>query len=231
MKGSSRKLLLPEAALLALTLLTAGCGSGGTQIRYVNAIPSAGNVDFWVDSAEVLTSSSYGSTAKYQGISSGSHTVEVRTAGTATDLINTNITLQGGKDYTFLAEKIQGNDAPVLLTDDNTAPASGDVNLRGINASPTCPVDIYVLPHGTPISGFRPTWPDVVQPNATSNPIYLSTGAGTYDIIGTFPATQLAIAEILNQTIAAGQIRSVVFLDAPTGGPPCSASLVLHDLN
>jgi hypothetical protein len=231
MKGSSRKLLLPGAALLALTLLTAGCGSGGTQIRYLNAIPGAGNVDFWVDSTEILTSSAYGSTAKYQGIGSGSHTVEVRTAGTATDLINTSVTLQGGKQYTFLAEKVQGNNAPVLLTDDNTAPASGDIKIRGINASPTCPVDIYVVPHGTSISGFRPTWPNIVQPNATSNPIYLSISAGTYDIIGTFPATQLAIAEVLNQTMAEGQIRSIVFLDAPTGGPPCSASLVLPDLN
>jgi len=231
MRGSSRKLLLPAAALLATTLLTAGCGSSSTRIRYVNAIPGAGNVDFWLDSTEVQTSSSYANAAKYQGISSGSHTVEVRTAGTATDLINTNVTLQGGKDYTFLAEKVQGNDAPVLLTDDNTAPASGDIKIRGINASPTCPVDIYVVPHGTSISGFRPTWPNIMQPNATSNPIYLSISAGTYDIIGTFPATQFPIAEELNLTIAEGQIRSFVFLDAPTGGPPCSATLVLADLN
>jgi hypothetical protein len=227
MRGSSGKLLLALTALLA-GAMAASCGSGGTKIRYINTIPNVGNVDFWVDSTEIVSNAGYGAAAKYLGTSGGSHTVEVRLGGTDTDLINTTVTLQGGKDYTFLAEKVQGNNAPILFTDDITTPSPGNIGVRGINASPTCPVDIYVVPHGTPISGFRPTWPNVAQPQAT---IYLSISAGTYDIVGTFPATLSPIAEALNQTMATGQVRTFVFLDAPTGGPPCSAALVLQDLN
>jgi hypothetical protein len=231
MKGSLLKLLLSGTVLSLCTgtLLTTGCGSSGTRIRYVNAIPNQGGLDFVVDSTTVVTNATYGNAAKYQGGSSGSHTIEVRNTGTETDLINTSVTVQGGADTTYIAEKVAGNNTAVLFTDDNRAPASGDIKLRAINASSTCPVDIYIVPHGTSIGGFSPTWPNVAQPHASPN--YLSSSAGTFDIIGTFPGTQFPIAEILNQTFVAGQIRTVVFLDSPQGGLPCSASLILADKN
>ena len=233
MKGSLLKLLWFGTVLsvCASSLLTTGCGSSGTRIRYVNAIPNQGGLDFVVDSTTVLTNATYGSAAqaKYQGGSSGSHTIEVRNTGTATDLINSSVTVQGGADTTYIAEKVSGNNTAVVFTDDNRAPSSGNVKIRVINASPTCPVDVYIVPHGTSIGSFSPTWPNIVQPKASPN--YLAPSAGTYDIIGTFPGTQFPIAEILNQTFAAGQVRTVVFLDSPQGGQPCSASLILADVN
>jgi hypothetical protein len=195
----------------------------------VNAIPNEGGVDFVVDSTIVLTNATYANAAKYQGSSSGSHTIEVRNTGTATDLINSSVTVQGGADTTYIAEKVSGNNTAVVFTDDNRVPGSGNIKLRAINASGTCPVDVYIIPHGTSIGGFSPTWGNLVQPHDSPN--YLSPSAGTFDIIGTFPGTQFPIAENLNQTFAAGQIRTVVFLDSPQGGQPCSASLILADLN
>jgi len=226
----------PRLLLLAMTTMvvgasvfTAGCGDNGhAQLRVVHASPDAPNVDVLVDGKAVLTNVAYETASNYLTVSAGSRKIEVRATGTSQDVINARVSLSRNKYYTVLAVDKVASISPLVLTDDNTPPASGQIKLRLVHASPTAgPVDIYVEAPGTDLTGISPTLTNVPFKAASD---YLAVAAGSYEVYITPTGTKTVALDSGSLALSAGQIRTAVALDAPGGGIPLTA-IVSKDLN
>lgn len=216
-------------ALTALTLFTNGCGDDPKAfLRVVHASPDAPNVDVLVDGKTVLTDVAYGTGSEYLKVKAGSRKIEVRATGTSDDVINVTVTLDKNNYYTAMATNFLANISPVLLTDDHTAPPSGQVKARLVHAAPSAPsVDIYVVAPGTDITDLSPTVNNVAFGTATS---YLTVPAGSYQVLITPTGTKDIAIDTGSIPLSDGQIRTGIALDASGGGAPFSA-LLLKDLN
>ncbi|MBS1850619.1 MAG: DUF4397 domain-containing protein [Acidobacteria bacterium] len=216
--------------LLAATVLAAvGCGDEAhSRLRVVHASPDAPNVDVAVDGKTVLSNVAYETASNYLTIRSGARRVEVRPTGTTTDVINATPSFTKNKDYTVLAVDTVANLAPLLLNDNNSAPAAGQVKLRVVHAAPGAGnVDVYAVPPGTDITTVDPTLSNFAF-KAVSD--YLSVPAGSYEVFVTPTGTKTVAIDSGTITLSAGQVRTAVALDAPGGGAPFTA-ILLADLN
>jgi hypothetical protein len=143
-------------------------------------------------------------------------------------VINATVSLSRNKYYTVLAVDKVASISPLVLTDDNTPPASGQIKLRLVHASPTAGrVDIYVEAPGTDITGISPTLTNVPFKAASD---YLAVAAGSYEVYITPTGTKTVALDSGSLALSAGQIRTAVALDAPGGGIPLIA-IVSKDLN
>src|SRR5574337_1368307 len=166
------RLLKSITLVLGLTgfaIFATNCGTDHAQMRLVHAIPDAGNQDAVLDGKTVATNVAFDSVSPASGyvtVNAGNPKLEVRNTGTGTDLINSNVNFSSKAQYTVVATGCENpancnqtgtnsTVAPVVLTDNNSAPTSGNVNLRVVHASPSAGTsfDIYIVPAGTNISG------------------------------------------------------------------------------
>jgi len=229
------KILLTAVAALSLSLGASACSDdSGTNVttqarlRVVHASPDAPNVDVLVDGTVALANVAYQVASAYLTVPAGARAIEVRPTGSATAVISATPTLTGGTDYTVLAVGPVAAIEPLLLVDDNTAPAAGNVKVRLVHASPTAGlVDIYVTTPGADISMMAPSLAAVDFKAASP---YIAAPAGDYQVRVTAAGTKTVALDTGTLTLAAGQIRTGVALDAPGGGLPLGA-IVLPDRN
>jgi trimeric autotransporter adhesin len=231
-------------SLASLSILATGCG-GNSQVRVVNAISDAPvNCDLAINGTTLFSDLGFESVSPasgYQSVSSGSDSIEFFQTGTTTPVVNAaSMHLQGSKQYTVVAMGYYGDtsgaEAPglVLLTDDNTLPKAGDTEIRVVHASPSAPgsVDVYLLPTGTDISNAAPTISGLMFQRASS---YQSLSAATYAyVLYTVIVTPSGSkTPFINQgyTLSAGQIRTLVLVDASGSKTPSQTPLALVDLN
>lgn len=223
-------------ALAAFGIFASSCGTDHSQVRFVQAspqdAPNAVNVDISVDNKSVATGVPFGGIAPSSGyltVNAGNRTVQVFETGTTTSLINSNINFSNQKQYTVLLSGLADTLAPVLVTDDNTAPTSGNIKLRVINESnaATSNLDVYIVAPGTDISGLTPDISDLPFQQAS---IYKSFAADTYEVIVTDTGSK---NRTIDQTypLTSGQIRTLVVLDIAGGGQTSTVPLELSDLN
>jgi hypothetical protein len=219
-------------ALGTLGVFTTSCGTDHSKVRLVHASPDSPAVDVAVDGKTVATNLAFGGISPASGyltVTAGNRKVEVRTTGTTTDLINSNISFGSGKEYTVLASGFMASIAAIQLTDDNSAPASGNFKLRIVHASPSgaANVDVYIVAPGTDISGVTPNVSNLAYGQASG---YQSAAAASTEVIIT-PAGNKGT--IIDQTydLTAGQIRTLVVLDNAPGGTVNPIPLELSDLN
>lgn len=217
MLKSSRLFLLVATTMVAgATVFMAGCGDDHvSRLRVVHASPDAPNVDVLVAGKTVLKNVAYQAASDYLKVGSGSRRIEVRAAGGTQDVIDATVNLTRSKDYTVLAVDKVANIAPLVLTDDNALPASGQIKLRLVHASPTAgPVDIYVGAPGSGVSGSL-TLTNVPFKAASD---YLAVPAGSYQVYITPTGSKTVALDSGSLPLTAGQIRTAVALDATGGG-------------
>ena len=229
---------LPFAlALAALSIFTAGCGSGsGTKFRVVNAIPNApAAADVLVDGKVVETAVSFPTAAPatgYSSISSGSRHMQLFPTGTTTGAyFDGNITFNSGTAYTLVATGYFTTNTIVMpqFTDTSTAPTSGNSELRIIQASPAGlganpAVDIYIVAPG---GGLPGTSPDITVSYQSANAKTLP--AGTYDLLLTPAGIASLNITIPGVSFSSGKIYTYVLVDVANGGFMSSTPVVLND--
>jgi hypothetical protein len=229
---------LPLAlGLAALTFFTTSCGSGSqAQLRVVNAIPDSppAGLDVDVNGTKITTAALTFTGVQptppaYTKVASGSDTIAALDFGTSTQVFSSTASLSGSAQYTVVLAGFLSSPAAYLLTDTNTAPASGNLEFRVIDASVFTPVggfDVYITPPGGNITGVTPQTINLGQ--ATT---YESVANAGYNVVviahgGTIPAINQGYAEL------DGSIRTVVIVDNQGGGSgPASFPLLLNDLN
>ncbi len=231
-------------ALAALSLLTAGCGSSGySQIRMINAIPDGQPADIYINGNRAIENFSFGQVfpapatpARYVSVDSGTASFQAFPPAETTNPVSPTgpATFVGATEYTVVAAGLELNDyPPVVLTDDNTPPSAGTVEIRIINASLNSPphgVDVYIVPPGADIvnnqaqiSGLSYTQASTYQP--------ITFADGGYAVI--FTANQ-SKQIIFSWPVApqSGSITTLVLMDNPGGSSGMSHTpLVLNDLN
>jgi hypothetical protein len=227
------KLLTP---LLAASALSAACSDdddntgpeGEARVRVVHASPDAPDVDVLVDDAEALADVPYLAASDYLGLPSGERNLKVNAAGTSTTVIDADVTLVDGTDYTVIASGLVASIAPIVLEDDNSAPAAGNAKVRAIHGAPGAPaVDIYITAPGADLAGETPALSGVDFGDVSD---YIEAPAGDYQVRVTPAGSTTVVIDSGTLTLASGQIRTAVAVDAAGGGAPFDL-LLLEDAN
>ena len=159
-------------AIAALSIVAISCGSSGqARVRVVNAIPDASaNLDININGTKDFTNVAFDSVyptqttpASYVSVPSGSDTIEAFNTGTTTSPVvnSTTASLSGSTQYTvLLGNYLNKSPQAYLITDNNTAPTTGNVEIRVIDGSAlanaeSTGIDVYIYqtglqPPGTP---------------------------------------------------------------------------------
>ena len=222
--------------MLAATAVTAACSDDDnntepetqSRVRVVHASPDAPNVDVLLDNSEVLSDVPYLASSAYLETSAGDHNLKVNAAGTSTTAIDADVTLADGTDYTVIASDLVAQIAPIVLQDDNTAPAAGNARVRAIHGAPSAPaVDIYVTAPGADLATATPVLTGVEFGDVAD---YLKVPAGEYQVRVSPAGTKLVVIDSGPLTLESGQVRTAIAVDAAGGGAPFDL-LVLADAN
>ena len=235
------KALPVTLALAALSIFATGCGSSSqSQVRVVHAISDGPALDINVNTTKVFTDIAFGGVQPippaYTKVASGSDTLQAVDTGTTTVLIaNTSASLSGSSQYTVLLTGFRngaGANAPTFYTipDNNTAPTSGNVEIRIIDGSANTPqggFDVYIVPPGANIGGVPPQVSGLLIGQASSYQSLNITG-NVYEVIVTPHGNQTPSIN-QNYTILTGSIRTFVIVD--NGNQVSQLPLLLADLN
>ena len=212
---------------LGTILLIAGCGGGGqTRFRMMNAVPDESSLDVLVDGTTVKSNVAYGTSTGYQTVKSGSHQVAIEPSGTSNPLLQQSITFGSGSDTTIIASNFSSNIANLVLTDDNSAPASGNFKLRIVNAAPGLgPADVYVVAPATDLNSVSPTLTNLAFGAATG---YQGVTAGSYEVVLTPVGQKFSAVDTGSLSFTSGQVRTFVVLNSQSGG---FSYTMLQDVN
>jgi len=169
------------------------------RVRAVHAIPDiAGSpVDVYVNGGKIVTFDFFTAT-DYLTLTEGTYDVRVVLAGgnPATEaVIQANVTVEGGKDYSIIARGTGGTFGASVLEDDNSRPIAGQARVRVAHFSPDAPaVDIFLNGARSPVQGLS-------YLSATG---YLDVPPGSYEV-GVAPAGGSPIYST-TLTIEAGKV-------------------------
>ena len=222
----------------AAVALVAGCSDDDSNtgpatptvagVRVVHASPDAPSVDVLVDDAQVLTGVPYLGSSSYLEVPTGTRNVKVNAAGTSTTVIDADLPVAEGTDYTVIAGGLVSDIAPLVLEDDRSAPPSGSVKVRAVHGAPSAPaVDIYVTAPEADLEAATPALTSVPFGAASD---YLTVPAGDYQVRVTPAGSKTVVIDSGTLSLAAGQVRTAIAVDTPGGGAPFDL-LFLADLN
>jgi Domain of unknown function (DUF4397) len=236
------KALCLTFALAASIVFIASCGSSNsTQARFVHAIRDGGPLDVEVNGTKIFTDVSFFGfqpTSGYSKVASGSVTVAGFVTGSTTQQIFSSSASLSSGQYTLIAtgsETGTNGSAVNLLSilDTNTAPTTGDVEFRVIDASQTQGnVDVYIL--ANPVSGG-------IQPPATISGLaytqassyitlpFNSNGSGYTMYVTSSGTTNPIFSQVLNSPT--NSIRTFVLTDVQNGSSLNPEAIELSDLN
>jgi hypothetical protein len=230
------KALSLTLALASLSFFTASCGSSSSaQIRVVHAISDGQALDVELNGTKIFTDMPFDSfqpSSGYTKVASGSDTILALDTGTTTQVLSSSASLGGSAQYTVVLSGFQANASAALITDTNTAPASGNIAFRIIDASLAGPgtVDAYIVPPGTDITNVTPQISALSSNTQASAYVPIAFATGGYAVIVTANGNK---TPIINQTYIppTGSIRTLVLLDIQGGGAISQFPLELSDLN
>jgi hypothetical protein len=147
---------------------------GDARVRVVHASPDAPAVDVWVDGTLVFENAPFEGITDFAAVPGGTYNVQVVPSGaTEPVVIEADLELENGVDYTVVATDMLANITPIILTAAGGTPAAGNAWVRFFHGSPDAPaVDIAV------------TGGDVLIGNVAFQQFseYLPVPAGTYDL-------------------------------------------------
>jgi hypothetical protein len=172
------------------------------RVRIVHASPDAPSVDIWVNGAVAVSDLAFKDATDYLALAPGDYQVQVTPAGgaAADAVIDATVTLAAGTDYTVAAVGRLADIAPLVLTDDNTAPAAGQAHLRVVHASPDAPaVDVAVA--GGPV-----LIENLAFPTASG---YLPVDSDAYDLSVRPTGTETSALDIDGFMADAGTVYTV----------------------
>jgi hypothetical protein len=207
------------AAAIALGALAPGASAqdATARVRVVHASPDAPAVDVYVDGSRALENVAFKGASGYISLPAGAHNFQVFAAGEGPDgtaVIDADATLEAGTDYTVIAAGTLEEIRPVVLEDDNSAPAAGKAHVRVVHASPDAPAVDVAVARGPVL------FPNLSFPNAAGP---APVDAGTYDLEVRAAGTTTVALPIDDVTLEAGKIYTVLAVGLLSGTPALEA--------
>jgi hypothetical protein len=204
------------ALLLVLSLVTTAMADGHmSRVRAVHASPDAPAVDILVNDNAAFTNAPFKGITQYADLEAGTYNVKVvPTGATEPVVIEADLALEGGKDYTVVALGTLENIEPLVLMDNNSAPAEGKAHVRFVHASPDAPaVDIAVK--GGPVLFSN------IAFKGTGD--YLPVDAGTYDLEVRLAGTENVALDVPGVDLQNGVVYTVFAMGLAGGEPALTA--------
>ena len=235
---SLRHLALFSAAVVLTACGTDEVGPTGFEpnqptgrIRFVNAISGTTPVNVAVDGVPLGVSIAYAGTAPapatalYYPAYAGNRQFAVRrTADTSAHLLDAAVAVAANADHTVIGVGTATTATALLLTDNNAAPAAGNVKIRAVNAANAAGnVDVYITTQGADILAIAPTFAALAPRTASG---YLERAAGAIQVRFTTAGTKTVVRDVSLGTLAAGVIRTAVLLEAAAGGTPLTSAVL-----
>jgi hypothetical protein len=189
----------------------AGAQEQQARVRVLHLSPDAPKVDLYVDGTRTLAGISFKTATKHAAVPAGTHSVEIRPAGSATGdraLATTRTTVAPGAAYTLAAVGLAAKLQVLVLKDDFTAPPPGKAKLRGIDASPQSPpIDIAIA--GGPVLFQNLTFPEATP--------FATIDAGSMALEVRLTGTDRVVFRSGARPLPAGAILTVAGTVSPTG--------------
>jgi hypothetical protein len=207
-----RLLVVSLILVLSMALATSALAADGrAQVRVVHASPDAPAVDVWVNGAVAFSNAPFKGITGYAQLDPDTYNVQVTPTGATTPVvIEADLALAANTDYTVVAVGLLADIEPLVLVDNNAAPAAGKAHVRFVHASPDAPaVDIAVT--GGPI-----LFSDVPFKGVGD---YLPVDAGTYDLEARVAGTETVALSVPGVALEAGNVYTI-FAMGLVGGDP-----------
>jgi hypothetical protein len=209
--------LTAVAAGLLFAAAPAGAAASPSYVRLAHLSPDTPNVDVYMTSYTrpdwkfLLKGVGYGAVSQYQRLQPDRYAVSMRPAGapaTSPPVLSVNVNATPGKAFTVAGVGPYADLGLAVINDDLTLPASGQARVRVLNGSARAKnVEVNALNGPTVTKGiaFAKTTP------------YAAVQAGKW----TLQVASTAQADLKTTSavdINAGDVYSLVVLDAPDGG-------------
>jgi LPXTG-motif cell wall-anchored protein len=211
-----RLFAISAVLVLSLALATSALAQDSmARVRVVHASPDAPAVDVWVNGEVAFSNAPFKGITSYAELAAGSYQVQVSPTGaTEPIVIDATLDLAAGTDYTVVAVGQLADIEPLVLIDNNAAPAAGKAHVRFVHASPDAPaVDIAVT--GGPVLFSN------VPFKGTGD--YLPVDAGTYDLEARLAGTETVALSVPGVALEEGKVYTIFAMGLAGGEPALTA--------
>lgn len=168
------------------------------RVRVVHASPDAPAVDVWVNDALTLENVPFQAVSDYLTVPGGTYNVKVvPTGATEPVVINADLTVDAGVDYTVIARGLLADISPLVLVDNNSDPAAGNAHVRFVHLSPDAPAVDIAVAGGPVVIG------NIAFGEASS---YTPVPAGSYDLEVRLAGTNTVVLPLPGIALADGDV-------------------------
>lgn len=190
----------PEPLNALISVDNATANEGDARVRVVHLSPDAPDVDVRVDGGLAFAGIPFQGVTDYAALPAGTYQVQVEPAGADNAgpfVIDAELTLNADTDYTVIASDVLANITPIVLVDDNTAPAAGFGHVRFFHGSPDAPAVDIALTNGP-----------VLIPNASFQDFtgYLPVPAGSYNLEVRLAGTDTVVLTLPGTVVPDGAV-------------------------
>ena len=200
---------------LLLGLATVALAEGDqARVRVVHASPDAPAVDVLVNDGVAFSNAPFKGITDYAALDTGTYNVKVTPTGATTPVvIEADLDLDA-KDYTVVAVGLLENIEPLVLVDNNSAPAAGKAHVRFVHASPDAPAVDVAVKDG-PVLFSNISFKQVGD--------YLPVDAAAYDLQVRLAGTETAVLDVPGLALADGTVYTVFAMGLAGGEPALMA--------
>lgn len=188
-------------------------GGGRSRVRVLHVSPDAPAVDIYVDGSKAVSNLSYGQVSQYGELSSGRHNFKVFQTGAGPQgkaVIDADVELSGGQDYTVAAVGTVQNIQPKVLNDTTQAPGRNRAKVRVFHASPDAPAVDVAVPGG-PTLFKNLSFGDATQ--------FQEVDAGTVNLDIRPSGTTQSVTSVPNYSLDSGNLYTFVAMGMLKGTP------------
>lgn len=212
-----KRLVLVNAVLVFALLLTVPAfAQSGPRVRVIHASPDAPAVDVWADGQIAFSNAPFKGITPYATLTQGMHNFKVVPAGaTEPVVIEANLDLQNNVDYSVVAFNTLSSIEPLVLVDNNAAPAAGKAHVRFVHASPDAPAVDIAVAGGGPVLFAGVPFKGVGD--------YLPVDAGTYNLEVHVAGTSNVALSVPGVKLQDGYVYTIFAMGLAGGTPSLTA--------
>jgi hypothetical protein len=201
------------AALLPVTM-TGAAAADLANVRVIHASPDAPAVDVFVNDGLAFSNLGFTGITGYAGLPAATYDIKVTPFGDpSTVVIEADLGLMAGTDYSVLAVNTLANIEPLVLIGDNTLDPDA-ARVRFVHASPDAPaVDIAVA--GGPVLFSNIAFTEVGD--------YLSVPGGSYDLEVRLAGQDTVVLDLPGIALMDGTVYTVFAMGFASGEPSLQA--------